>query len=74
MVGGSRQSGFTVYLSGCQMRPQSFKWSTDCLVVVPSFRPSHAPRTTCGGYNPVLHRQALRKFRIALATRLEAGQ
>lgn len=39
----------SVFISG-RLHAQSFKWSTDCLVVVPSFRPSHAmhPATPAG--------------------------
>lgn len=44
------QSGMTVYLSRrLQQCPQSFEWSTDGLVLVPSFRPSHAPWPTRAG-------------------------
>jgi hypothetical protein len=38
-----------VYLSRRLQRAQSFWWSTDCLVLVPSFRPSHAPWFTPAG-------------------------
>jgi len=44
------QSGMPVYLSRrLQQRPQSFEWSMDELVLVPSFRPSHAPWPTRAG-------------------------
>jgi hypothetical protein len=29
----------SIFISPCKMRPQSFWWSTDWLVLVPSFRP-----------------------------------
>lgn len=36
-------SGTAVYVSCPPKHAQSFLWSTDCLVVVSSFRPSHTP-------------------------------
>jgi hypothetical protein len=43
-----------IYLA-VQMHAQSFKASTDCLVEVPSFRPSHAPWTTPAGSSILLN-------------------
>lgn len=72
-----------IYLAVPMHAAQSFKASTDCLVEVPSFRPSHAPWPTPAGssillnlvrWNPALHRLRLRKFRIGASTRLAAGQ
>jgi hypothetical protein len=41
--------GDCIFISPSCLRPQSFLWSTDMLVLVPSFRPSHAPwATRCG--------------------------
>jgi hypothetical protein len=40
----------------------------------PQLQALAAPRTTCGGHHPGLHRQAALYFRMALAAGLGAGQ
>jgi hypothetical protein len=73
-----------VFISRFRCMRSSFKASTDCLVEVPSFRPSHAPWTPpaqAGSsillnlvrWNPALHRLRLRKFRMGASTGLAAG-